>query len=404
MTTLTSFFKTDLVDDHTANDMNELIAAALRAEFANTETISATKELTDNDCQFQFITASGADRTVELAPEATTNHVQAIYNSGATYNVVVKDDSGTYTFATLAPDEWAIFIPFNAEGWRKWAPPEEKYKLSVTVVSNDLILALQHLDGTDPTPTRPLCITIAGVKRYATAATSITLADATNWMGLGGSAFATIEQDLFAYAVWDSNSSVIALSVSRLPYGTLVSDFNSTSTNEGYLGNYANFTSTDNVKNIGRFAATLSAGAGYTWTVPTFTTTNKRDEPTFETRVLTYAPTLTGFSVNPATNIYNYRIRNKILDLYIRQTANGTSNATGFTISLPLAVKTLTNYQVTAIGGFIVNNGVAANGGSGTVLSAGTTVAFAIDQLGNVWTNVNGKRIADFSISYDIAN
>lgn len=121
MTTLTSFFKTDLVDDHVAADVNKLIAAALRAEYANTETITATKELTDNDCQFQFITPSGADRTVELSPESTSNHVTIIQNAGTSNQVIVKDDSGTTVLATLSRGEWAMFLPFGGTTWKRAA-------------------------------------------------------------------------------------------------------------------------------------------------------------------------------------------------------------------------------------------------------------------------------------------
>src|SRR5688572_32842607 len=99
MTTLSDFLKVDGVDYPLAEYFNFLYAAALRAEMTNTQTITATKELTDNDVQFQVITASGADRTVELAPEAATNHVTIIENGGSSNHVVVKDDSGTVTFA-----------------------------------------------------------------------------------------------------------------------------------------------------------------------------------------------------------------------------------------------------------------------------------------------------------------
>lgn len=376
MTTLTTFFKTDLVDDHTANDMNELIAAALRAEFANTETISATKQLTDDDCQFQYITASTADRTVELAPEATTNHVQAIYNSGATYNVVVKDDSGTYTFATLAPDEWAVFVPFNAEGWRMWARPEEKYKLSVTVSANDLIVALKHLDSTDPTPTRPLCIPIAGVKRYVTAATSITLADATNWFNAGGSELATKEIDYFLYAIWDSNSSVVAIGPARIPHGRLVSDFSATTTNEKYLGNYANYTSTDDVVVLGRFAATLSAGAGYTWTVPTYTNLNKIDAPINTTRWLTWTPATSCSGSLTYTSITNtwalYRFIDNTLEFSLRQTgtlggsaSNTINNTLPFNSTQSASANVGAGFGVTATVGAVI----AATSGTPNVVS-----------------------------------
>ena len=118
MTDLTSFFKTNLIDDHVAEDINVLIANALRAEYTNTETISATKELSDLDCPFQVLTASGADRDVELAQEATTNHVTVVYNTSPSNSVLVKDDSGAVTFVTLAPDQWAMFVPISGETWK----------------------------------------------------------------------------------------------------------------------------------------------------------------------------------------------------------------------------------------------------------------------------------------------
>lgn len=118
MTTLDDYLLEDLVDDHLANHVMTLRAAALRAEYKNTETITATKELTDNDTPFQLITASGANRTVELAPEATTNHATVIYNNGGSNDVVVKDDSGTTTFATLNPGEWCMALPIGGVVWK----------------------------------------------------------------------------------------------------------------------------------------------------------------------------------------------------------------------------------------------------------------------------------------------
>lgn len=117
MTTLANFQLTDLVDDHKAADVNVLRGGVLRAEYVNTETITATKELADSDCQFQVITPSGADRTVELAPPGVSNHVTIIYNAGATYNILVKDSTGVTTYATLAPGKWDVFLPIYGNGW-----------------------------------------------------------------------------------------------------------------------------------------------------------------------------------------------------------------------------------------------------------------------------------------------
>jgi hypothetical protein len=110
MADFNSHLKTDLVDDHVAEDVNKLIQVSMRSEYNNTETITATRELADIDFTYQVITASGADRTVELPPEATTNHPFLIHNAGATYNLVVKDDSGTTTYLTLIPGQASLFM------------------------------------------------------------------------------------------------------------------------------------------------------------------------------------------------------------------------------------------------------------------------------------------------------
>jgi hypothetical protein len=168
-------------------------------------------------------------------------------------------------------------------------------KIRVTVNgSGDLTLALKTLAGNDPSADDPAFITINGVTRRITSAINIVLAAGTNWFDLGAAEFATIEQDLFAYLVWDSVDSAIRITCSRIPYGRVVSDFNSTSTNEKHLANYANFAASDDVVNIGRFAATLSAGAAYTWSVPTYNNSNLVQEPIFDTRWLNYTPQFSG--------------------------------------------------------------------------------------------------------------
>lgn len=109
--TMTAFALTDGVDYPLADYFNRLFAGSLRAQFANTETITGTKQLTDGDCPIQLITASGANRDVELPVKATTNHWHMIVNAGGSNNVVVKDDTGATTYATLPPGASAIFVP-----------------------------------------------------------------------------------------------------------------------------------------------------------------------------------------------------------------------------------------------------------------------------------------------------
>jgi hypothetical protein len=113
----------------------------------------------------------------------------------------------------------------------------------------------------------------------------------TNYLNLGSAELATKEVDLFVKLVYNTNTSAIDLILTRIPYGDYISDYVDSLTDEkGYMYSGTKPASTDSVISLGRFAATLSAGAGYTWSVPTFTATNLVNRPIYETRWLTYQP------------------------------------------------------------------------------------------------------------------
>lgn len=177
-----------------------------------------------------------------------------------------------------------------------------RYKISVTVSANDLVVALKHEDGNNASADRPLYFKIGDSLYSVTGALSVTLADGTNWMNLGSTTFGTIEQDLFVYLGYRTASTAIVIGVSRLPYATLYSDFSATNTDNKHGAFSTAPAATDNVINIGRFAATLSlTGTGHLWTVPTFTTANLINRPTFETRRLTFTSTTTAGAGTPTT-------------------------------------------------------------------------------------------------------
>jgi len=215
-------------------------------------------------------------------------------------------------------------------------------KLSVTENADDLIIDILTMAGGTPTADNPVGVKINGTVRYITGSVIITLPDATNWGNAGSAELATKEIDWFAYLGYSTagGGSVVKLSISRYPAGNLVSDFSATTTNEKHLYDYANFQTTDSVVNIGRFAATLSAGAGYTWTVPTFTNKNLINRPTFESRVLDWTPahSRTGgaYGNAPTVNDAKYQVVNNRLMIYERHTQHGTPGSSGFqTVTLP---------------------------------------------------------------------
>ena len=215
-------------------------------------------------------------------------------------------------------------------------------KIVPSVAANDLIVALKGADGNDPSATNPVYVKIGGVVRSITAALSVTKADATNWCNAGSAELATKEIDYFVYLGYNATDGVV-IGFSRIPYATLYSDFSATAANEKYCGisTITNAAAGDNYVNIGRFAATLSAGAGYTWTVPTFTAANLIQRPIYETRTLTYTATQSAGGGTPTTfgtTTTKYKVRYDNVLLYINTQVTNVGSATGYWgVSFPFA-------------------------------------------------------------------
>ncbi len=179
-------------------------------------------------------------------------------------------------------------------------------KISVTDAAG-ITVAIKTLAGTDPSATDPVYVRIGDTVRTISAALSVVLADGTNWMNLGSAELATKEVDLFAKLGYNATDGVV-LAFSRYPGGNQYSDWSTTTTNEKYMAvsTRTNAASTDYYEVIGRFAATLSAGAGYTWSVPTYTAINLIQRPIYETRLLDWVPTTSASSGTYTTTSLSY--------------------------------------------------------------------------------------------------
>lgn len=220
-------------------------------------------------------------------------------------------------------------------------------KIVPSVGSNNLTVALKTLAGTDPSALNPIHIRIGDTIRTITSALSGTWNAGTNWLNMGSSELATKEVDLFTYLFWSQNDNGVRLLVSRIPFANVFSDFTSSNTAEkGYIIPSSpswSATATDQGENIGRFSATLSAGAGYTWSVPTFTSVNLIQRPIFETRMLDWVPTVAGSgsmtisSISfEAINKYQIRMNQMALNVAINFTTGGTASNT-ITVTYPFA-------------------------------------------------------------------
>lgn len=274
-------------------------------------------------------------------------------------------------------------------------------QISRTVVSNDLIVAIKTLAGTDPSATDPVYVRIGNNVRAITAALSITLADGTNYFGSGASELATLEVDYFVYLVWVTGSSTVALGFARVPHGRTYADFSGTNTNVLYLATSTTPASGDEVELVGRFNATLSATAAFTWSVPATSVIINR--PVFETRNLTWTPTLVGFSANPTNVIYQYRIVGNTVGALIGQSTAGTSNAVTFTVSMPMRALTLANYLIAFPCSGVDNGSGLATPARVTVSTGATVFDFATTWAGAGWTAANGKRAFTPELFYRFA-
>jgi hypothetical protein len=247
-------------------------------------------------------------------------------------------------------------------------------KIVPSVTSGNLTVAIKGLDGNNPSSTNPVYIRIGDTIRSITSALSVTKNAGTNWFNAGSSELATKEIDYFVYLGYNAKDGVV-IGFSRIPYATEYSQFSTTSTDEKYcaISTITNAAAGDDYVVIGRFAATLSAGAGYTWSVPTFDSKNLIQRPIFETRRLLWAPTLTGSGSWTFTGVsYNtigYYVvgRRFFIDIRMQGTAGGSASY-GLNMTLPLSnVDGYTNgnyatvYTSTWLAGSLVDTGVAGS-------------------------------------------
>lgn len=210
----------------------------------------------------------------------------------------------------------------------------EGYKLVPSVSSGNLTLALKDLDGSDFDSNNPLRMKLSDILAEITSALSVVKNAATNWCNLGNSGLsgaATYEQDLFAYLVNETGASAgVKLAFSRYPGGHVVGDFSSTTTNEKYLAGPTNYNATDKVQLIGRFNATLSAGAGYTWSIPA--TQVIVNHPIYTTRWMNAGFPLNNFTIGSAVWSHKYRLNYRSMDVQfevVLDTTNITGSITG---------------------------------------------------------------------------
>lgn len=355
-------------------------------------TASGSVTLANSDPMFIEINPNGSNRDVNFPAKSDDNHAYVVLHSGSANTLTLKRSGGA-TIATLAAGEARYIMPstlkdFTAEGSSSSSTPTPdttEYKLSVTVSASDLIVAIKDKDGNNPSAGSPVKLKIGDTIRTLSTSLSVTLVDGTNWFSFGSADKATVEQDLFIYLGYNATDG-ITIGVSAIPYASKYGDFSTTATNETYckISTITTAASTDPYIVIGRCAATLSAGTGYTWTVPTFDNDNLKHVEIHETRKLTFTAQPTNLTIGNGTMETYYQRIGRVTKGKIRVVFGSTTSIGGnVSFGMPTTHKhSPTGTTYFAVGSIaMVDSGVALYMGE-IVINAGSFEVRAIGAAG----------------------
>lgn len=271
------------------------------------------------------------------------------------------------------------------------------YQISRTISGNNLVIAIKDAEGNDATADKPLYFNNQGATNKLTGALSLTVNAGADVFGYGTTSFANLVEELFVYVGKRASDSSIFVAASRIPYARVWSEFSATTTNERYAAYSGSAPgANDQVQNIGRINIMNSGTPSFNWYLPAGPIT--LNFPVFLTSWLDWNPTHVGFSVAPSGSVYRYRLDWMTAELFVRQTANGTSNAANFTISLPMTARTITN-MAWGGAGLAFDNGVVLSGPAALrVITAATVLEVLDDWTGSAsWTTSGGKRLAQMN-------
>lgn len=147
---------------------------------------------------------------------------------------------------------------------------------------------------------------------------------------------------------------------------------------------------------------TLNCGSDYSGGIaaannPTLIYYSKSVSPVGFPDWFNYTPTYSGFSVAPSGIVARFRVIGRRVDLYQIISTPGTSNATTYSTSGPIAAAAETWGST----GFIQDNGAIINSTGHAIAIGGTTIDVYRGAYPTAWTNVGQKR-AHIFVSYPI--
>lgn len=127
---------------------------------------------------------------------------------------------------------------------------------------------------------------------------------------------------------------------------------------------------------------------------------SRQDMPSGFPAQFVYTLVFTGFSADPAGALARFSLAGRVCTVSIRMPNSGTSNTTGFTVTIPITARTDAGMVWVGAMGAETDNGAFVTEGFYEVYSAGTTAIFYRSAT-VAWTASGGKR-ADVTIVYAV--
>jgi len=147
---------------------------------------------------------------------------------------------------------------------------------------------------------------------------------------------------------------------------------------------------------------TMTGGADYTLANAAITSPyySYQETPQGFPNWFNYTPSITGYSVNPASATYKFRLDGRQCTVVFEED-NGTSNATTTTYSVPITSATITAMDWWGMIPYPIDNGAAIAPGICYIPSNSVTISCHKTQLG-AWANSGGKCMRGLRQSYEI--
>lgn len=109
-----------------------------------------------------------------------------------------------------------------------------------------------------------------------------------------------------------------------------------------------------------------------------------------------WTATFTGFSADPTNVISRFCVNGRTVHFWHKENTNGTSNATTFTISLPVQAydhASIGGSQWTGACGYAVDNSAGINNARWSIQDAASVIDLYPSSTSANWTNSGGKRV-----------